>query len=82
MRLSLATAKVAGDCQVAGRHGLSDSLTVRHRWQQVAGNLLTNELIVRQIGIEGRNDVVAILDRLRHRIVRGIAACVGIAHHV
>ena len=71
-----AEAACVGD--VAG----GDDLIVRARGQQIAGDLRAHKLIVRQVGIEGRDDPVAILVHLRDGKIRVVAGGVGVAHHV
>src|SRR5205823_9613585 len=50
---------------VAGR----DDAVARHRLNLVPGELFANELIVRFVGIERANDVVAVFPRVRLRTV-------------
>ena len=55
-----------------------DAGTLHH----VAGDVLDNELIVRHVGVEGADDVVAIAVCLRDRVVALVAARLGEAHQV
>ena len=50
--------------------------------QDVAGDLLAEELVVRLVGVEGIDDVVAVAPRHGHRIIRGLARRVGVADDV
>ena len=50
--------------------------------QQVAGNLLADELVVRQILVERFNDVIAIAPCIRVAVVFVVAGGIGIARDV
>ena len=50
--------------------------------QEVAGELLADELIVRDIGVEGADQVVAVAPGLRNRGITFAAVGVGVADKV
>ncbi len=50
--------------------------------QEVAGHLLAQELVVRLVGVEGVDDVVAVEVRLGDGIVGRAAVGVGVPRHV
>jgi hypothetical protein len=49
---------------------------------QITGDLFPKKLIVGHVAIERVDDPIAILVRLRHGIIRRVAARVGIAHDI
>ena len=75
-------AEPPGDGEIAGGDDALATLGLGAAGHQVAGDLLAEELIVGQVAVERANDPVAIPVRLRHGIVRGVAARVGVAHHI
>ena len=50
--------------------------------EQITRKLFADELVVRQVTIEGVDHPVAVLDHLRDRIVRVVARRVGVPHNV
>src|ERR1700722_14142616 len=79
--------KAASNREIAGS---SDKFRIMFavgpRWElcgkNVAGQLLRDKPIVRLIGIEGIDDVVAISPGIRNRIVRRFTSGIGIANHI
>ena len=72
---------LAAEGEEAGRDQLVGAAAVVLRRQQIAGDLLADELIVRLVGVEGGDDVVAIAPGLGIGEV-GLAARLGEAGHV
>ena len=73
----------AGEGQKPGRHDPLGILVGRPaRGQKVAGDLLTHELVVRLVGVERVDDVIAIQIRFGNRIVGVVAARVGISRDI
>ncbi len=71
------------DHQIAGRDDPPRvGLDRVGRRQQIAGELLDEELVVRQIAIEGVDDVVAIPPGELHHRVGVVRGRLGVAHHV
>ena len=80
-------AEAAGDGQVAGggdrfRGPTRSGIGRQFRGQDVAGDLLADELVVRLVGVEGVDDVVAVAPGLGHGEVGRLAGRVGVADHV
>ncbi len=81
--------KTLGDRDVAGRRDLLREPLRRDLapgsslvGQDVTGNLLAYKLVIRLVGIERLNHVVAITIGLTDRIVRSVSSRVGIADQV
>ena len=76
-------AEAARDGQEAGgRHQFGVLCGRRLSGQNVAGDLLAQELIVGLVAVEGVDDVIAIEIRFGHRIVGRLAGGVGVTDHV
>ena len=68
------------ESDVAGRD--DPPVAVPATIEQVSRELFADELVVRQVTIEGVDHPVAVLDHLRDRIVRVVARRVGVPHNV
>ena len=79
LRLVLLRDRFGTQGQKAGGHNTAPVGTAIGRANQVAGNLLANELVIRQVVIEGFDDVVAIAPGVGIAMVLVVAGGVGIA---
>ncbi len=52
------------------------------RWEQVAGDVFFQELIVRDVGVEGADDVIAVVLRVRDRRFEFVTARFGVTDEI
>ena len=67
----------SGDEEPGGSDAVASGL-----WKDIAGNLLTNELIVGQVGVEAVDDVIAVPPRVRSKLVVFEPVAFGVTDHV
>ncbi|MCY2962520.1 MAG: hypothetical protein NT069_02520 [Planctomycetota bacterium] len=71
------------DRQVAGRcHPFGVAVGGNLSSQNISRDLFPQEFVVRLVGVEGIDDVVAVAPREWHGIVCGLSRGVGVTHHV
>ena len=63
-------------------HARSDDSFRGHRFQDVTGHLFPHETVIRHIGIEAANDVIAVMPRVVSGTVVFKALALGVANHV
>ena len=72
----------AGNRQIARGNRLLPALIVVCVGEQVAGQLLADKLVVRQVAVKAVDHIIAILECFGNRIIGGIPRGVGIANQV
>ena len=75
--------EAAGDREITGgRRAFRVQLARAASREDVPGDLLAQELVVRFVRVEGIDDVIAIAPRERHRVVRSLARSIRVAHDI